>query len=154
MFCIILQMKKNHCNMTEETEICIKWIILSTWRDGRVGLRRQIKVLVRKGVGSNPTLVKLFFYPPSGCSARPVISSLNYFSFFQWPSKLFLILLIIFLFKTTYQLFYRCSYGFSIFMTWFYLSIFFINEVSRQIIFLSTQWLQECSSCYFFIKLF
>ena len=32
--------------------------------DGRVGLRRQIKVLVRKGVGSNPTLnnYHLLFY--------------------------------------------------------------------------------------------
>ena len=29
--------------------------------DGRVGLRRQIKVLVRKGVGSNPTLNTIFF---------------------------------------------------------------------------------------------
>jgi hypothetical protein len=31
--------------------------VKQTRRDGRVGLRRQIKVLVRKGVGSNPTLV-------------------------------------------------------------------------------------------------
>ena len=31
-------------------------------RDGRVGLRRQIKVLVRKGVGSNPTLVKTCYF--------------------------------------------------------------------------------------------
>jgi hypothetical protein len=38
--------------------------MLSIRRDGRVGLRRQIKVLVRKGVGSNPTLVKLFFIHP------------------------------------------------------------------------------------------
>ncbi|RZB74959.1 hypothetical protein D0Y65_033738, partial [Glycine soja] len=30
--------------------------------DGRVGLRRQIKVLVRKGVGSNPTLNNVFFF--------------------------------------------------------------------------------------------
>ena len=30
--------------------------------DGRVGLRRQIKVLVRKGVGSNPTLNKTFCF--------------------------------------------------------------------------------------------
>ena len=30
-------------------------ILNNSW-DGRVGLRRQIKVLVRKGVGSNPTL--------------------------------------------------------------------------------------------------
>ena len=30
---------------------------LQTRLDGRVGLRGQIKVLVRKGVGSNPTLI-------------------------------------------------------------------------------------------------
>ena len=38
-----------------------KQIIVQIRSDGRVGLRRQIKALVRKGVGSNPTLVKLFF---------------------------------------------------------------------------------------------
>ena len=30
-------------------------------QDGRVGLRRQFQVLVRKGMGSNPILDKLFF---------------------------------------------------------------------------------------------
>ena len=30
-------------------------------QDGRVGLRRQFQVLVRKGMGSNPILDKLLF---------------------------------------------------------------------------------------------
>jgi hypothetical protein len=41
--------------------------------DGRVGLRRQIKVLVRKGVGSNPTLhntIFLFFLFVSFLTAK------------------------------------------------------------------------------------
>ena len=33
------------------------------------GLRRQIKALVRKGVGSNPTFIKsLFFFAFAGCA--------------------------------------------------------------------------------------
>ena len=31
-------------------------------QDGRVGLRRQFQVLVRKGMGSNPILDNPFFY--------------------------------------------------------------------------------------------
>ena len=37
-------------------------VTLITYRqDGRVGLRRQFQVLVRKGMGSNPILDKFFF---------------------------------------------------------------------------------------------
>ncbi|AES82692.1 hypothetical protein MTR_7g116310 [Medicago truncatula] len=40
-----------------------KMTIYKNMSDGRVGLRRQIKVLVRKGVGSNPTLNISFIFP-------------------------------------------------------------------------------------------
>lgn len=47
-------------------------ILSQSGGDGRVGLRRQIKVLVRKGVGSNPTL--------HTCSLRFLML---FFSFFE-----------------------------------------------------------------------
>ena len=34
---------------------------INTSQDGRVGLRRQFQVLVRKGMGSNPILDNLYF---------------------------------------------------------------------------------------------
>ena len=42
---------------------------------GRVGLRRQIKVLVRKGVGSNPTVNK--YYPVIGNRSLQFLFFLN-----------------------------------------------------------------------------
>ena len=37
-------------------------VLDSTCQDGRVGLRRQFQVLVRKGMGSNPILDRIFLF--------------------------------------------------------------------------------------------
>ena len=54
--------------------------------DGRVGLRRQIKVLVRKGVGSNPTLVITFFSQSLTTEITQYDSLSLFFIFFERSS--------------------------------------------------------------------
>ena len=49
--------RSEHLGISIRLNISITTFPATGW-DGRVGLRRQIKVLVRKGVGSNPTLNK------------------------------------------------------------------------------------------------
>ena len=67
--CAILGCKFNHASWT----CCLPFVsalqkfisviiaLVATCQDGRVGLRRQFQVLVRKGMGSNPIL-DIYFY--------------------------------------------------------------------------------------------
>jgi hypothetical protein len=57
-----------HCYIVEEHPVRHLLGDRLTCSYGRVGLRRQIKVLVRKGVGSNPTVN---IAPPSQEGAAP-----------------------------------------------------------------------------------
>jgi hypothetical protein len=52
----------NYISLVKLTHMC---------QDGRVGLRRQFQVLVRKGMGSNPILDNSFsFFSPFGADER------------------------------------------------------------------------------------